>query len=290
LLEQGRDRLLEMNSFRPATAQKIIAQIQAEDQQPDLEEYLLDVFDHFGVHVEELAAHTWQLNPQGVITDSFPAIPAEGVIATCDRLRALGREDIAFLTWDHPIVTGAMDLLLSAETGNCAFAVLPTASERTLLLELVYVLESVAAPRLHVDRFLPATPIRLLVNHKLEDVGTVHPAGSFEQKLKKGSPFKLLDNPEIARRTVPAMLQHAGKLAETQATALRTSALGEMNQLLGHEVQRLENLKRVNDHVRPEEIELAKKQQAELIAAIQQSRLRLDSLRLIWKGPSEVLG
>ena len=60
--------------------------------------------------------------------------------------------------------------------------------------------------------------------------------------------------------------------------------------LLGHEVQRLENLKRVNDHVRPKEIELAKKQQAELIAAIQKSRLRLDSLRPLWKGPSEVLG
>ena len=289
LLEQGRDRLLEMNSFRPATAQKIISLIQTEDQQPELEEYLLDVFDHFGVHVEELASHTWQLNPQGVITDSFPEIPPEGLIATCDRNRALGREDVAFLTWDHPMVTGAMDLLLGAETGNCAFAVLPTPNERTLWLELIYVLESVAAPRLHADRFLPATPIRLLVNHKLEDASTSHPAGSFERKLKKGSPFKLIDNPEIARRTLPPMLERAAKLAEVQAAALRTSALKEMNHLLGHEVQRLENLKRVNDHVRPGEIELARAQQTELTAAIQQSRLRLDALRLIWKGPPDIV-
>jgi len=290
LLEQGRDRLLEMNSFRPAAAQALISQIQAEDQSPALEEYLLDVFDHFGVHVEELAPHTWQLNPQGVITDSFPAIPPEGLIATCDRARALGREDVAFLTWDHPMVSGAMDLLLGTETGNCAFAVLPTPNERTLLLEAIYVLETVAAARLHADRFLPATPIRLLVGHKGEDLGEAHPAGSFEQKLKKGSPFKLIEHPDIARRTLPAMLEHAAKSAETRAAALRQSALTEMNQLLGREVQRLRNLQRVNDHVRPEEIELAARQQAELTTVLEQSRLRLDSLRLIWKGPPEILG
>jgi len=289
LLEQGRDRLLEMNSFRPAIAQRVIAQIQTEDRQTDLEEFMLDVFDHFGVHVEELAPHTWQLNPHGVITDSFPEIPPEGLIATCDRHRALGREDVAFLTWDHPMVTGSIDLLFGAETGNCAFAVLPIANERTLLLELVFVLEAIAAPRLHTDRFLPVTPIRVLVNHKLEDVSAIHPAGTFELKLKKGSPFKLIDNPDIARVTLPGMLEHATKLAEIQATALRQSALKEMNQLLGHEVERLQNLKRVNDHVRPEEIDLAKAQQTELTTAIQQSRLRLDALRLIWKGPLEVL-
>lgn len=289
LLEQGRDRLLEMNSFRPATAQKVIAQIQAEDQQPDLEDYLLDVFDHFGVHVEELAPHTWQLNPQGIITDSFPSMPAEGMIATRNRRRALGREDVAFLTWDHPMVAGAMELLLGAETGNCSFAVLPTARERTLFLEMIFVLEAIAAPRLHLDRFLPATPIRLLVNHKLEDVSAILPAVGFEEKLKKGSPYKLIENPDIARKTLPAMLQHAATLAEAQAVTLRAVALKTMNQLLGHEVQRLKTLAQVNDHVRPQEIELAEAQQTELAVALQQSRLRLDALRLIWKGPSEVL-
>src|SRR5204862_5638567 len=135
--------------------------------QPDLPDYLLEMFDHFGVHVEDLAPQTWQLNPQGVITESFPTIPPEGMVVTCDRNRALSREDVGFLTWDHPMVTGAMDLLLGAETGNCSFAVLPAANERTMLLELIFVLEVIAAPRLHVDRFLPLTPVRLVINHKL---------------------------------------------------------------------------------------------------------------------------
>ena len=289
LLEQGRDRLLELNSFRPSTAQKVISQIQEEDRLPDLEDYLLDVFDHFGVQIEELAPHTWQLNPQGIITDSFPSMPAEGIVATCERRRALSREEVGFLTWDHPLVTGAMDLLLGAETGNCSFAVLPTANDRTMLLELIYVLEAIAAPQLHADRFLPPTPVRLMVNHKLADVSEAFSRGTWEQKLQKGSPYKLIENADIARRTLPAMLERAAALAETQAAALREIALNTMNQLLEHEVQRLQTLARVNDHVRPQEIKLAQGQQAELSSVLQQSRLRLDSVRLLWHGPPEWL-
>jgi ATP-dependent helicase HepA len=289
LLEQGRDRLLELNSFRPATAQKLIGQIQEQDRLPDLENYLLALFDHFGVHIEELAPRTWQLNPQGIITDSFPSMPADGMVATFDRRRALSREDVAFLTLDHPMVSGAMDLLLGSETGNCAFAVLPAPHERTMLLEVIFVLEAIAAARLHADRFLPPTPIRLVLNHKLEDVTEAFGDTGWEGKLQRGSPYKLIEHAEIARQTLPAMFHSAALLAENRATTLRQSALREMNQLLGHEVQRLQTLQQVNDHVRPQEIKLAQTQQEELAAILQHSRLRLDCLRLIWKGPPEVL-
>ncbi len=289
LLEQGRDRLLELNSFRPATAEKIIGQIQEQDRLPDLENYLLDVLDLFGVHVEELAPRTWQLNPLGITTDSFPALPAEGMIATCDRRRALSREDVGFLTWDHPLVTGAMELLLGAETGNCAFAVLPAADERTMLLELNFILEAIAAPRLHADRFLPPTPVRLLITHKLEDVSATFDDPTWEQKLEKGSPYKLIENADIARKTLPAMFQAATRLAESRAETLRQSALQEMRHRLDHEVNRLQTLAQVNDHIRPQEIQLAQARRSELAAAVQQSRIRLDSLRLIWKGPPAAL-
>ncbi|MGZ4964256.1 MAG: RNA polymerase-associated protein RapA, partial [Limisphaerales bacterium] len=287
LLEQGRDRLLELNSYRPAVAAKIVSAIQEQDRQEDLENYMLDVFDHYGVHLEELAPHTWQLNPDGVITDSFPSIPAEGTVATFDRRRALSREDVAFLTWDHPMVAGAMELLLGSETGNCAFAVLPTENDRTIVLETIFVLETVASPKLHADRFLAPTPIRVAVTHKLEDVSAIFRDAMLERKLQKGSGHKLIENPTIARETLPAMLEAAGKLAEQQANRLRQSALTEMNRLLGHEVQRLQMLIKVNDHIRPQEIEIAQSQQIELAAVIQQSRIRLDAVRLIWKGPPD---
>ncbi len=289
VLEQGRDRLLELNSFRPATAQRIIELIEEQDRSLDLEEYLLDVLDHFGVHIEEVAPRTWQLNPQGIITDSFPSMPAEGMIATCDRRRALSREDVGFMTWDHPMVTGAMDLFLGGETGNCSFAVLPATNERTMLLEVIFVLETIASPLLHTERFLAPTPVRVVVSHKLEDLSESCRETQWERKLQKGSPYKLIENAEIARKTLPAMLEKVDALARTQAKVLRESALMQMNRQLGHEVQRLQMLRQVNDHVRAEEIGLAQAQQRELAMVIEKSRLRLDCLRLIWKGPVEAL-
>src|SRR5439155_934455 len=76
-------------------------------------------------NVEELAHRTYKLGSAGVLADSFPGLPAEGLTVTCDRKRALAREDIQFLTWDHPLVTGALDLLLGSEKGNSSFAQWP---------------------------------------------------------------------------------------------------------------------------------------------------------------------
>jgi ATP-dependent helicase HepA len=70
---------------------------------------------------------------------------------------------------------------------------------------------------------------------------------------------------------------------------VRDVALREMNHLLGREVERLQALAKVNDHVRPQEIRLAQTQQEELATVLQQARLRLDALRLIWKGPPAAL-
>jgi ATP-dependent helicase HepA len=284
-LEQGRDRLLEMNSFRPETARTLIEAIRREDQDAGLEEFMLDVFEHFGVRLEELAPHTYLLNAQGVLTDAFPSIPKEGLIVTFDRQRALGREDVGFLTWDHPMVTGAIDLILGSETGNSGFAVWSGSTDSILLLETVFVLETVAESRWHADRFLPATPLRVVVNHKPSDVTESHPETALEKGLQPGDPYPLLENPALAQTILPAMIQAAQTAAETRAQPIIRDSLARINQLLDHEIHRLKTLQKVNAHVRPQEIELAVNQQKQLARAIAQARVRLDSVRLIWKGP-----
>ena len=50
------------------------------------------------------------------------------------------------------------------------------------------------------------------------------------------------------------------------------------------ELQRLVDLAKYNDHVRAEEIELARKQVLQTRTAIEQARLRLDSIRLVVQG------
>ena len=288
-LEKGRDRLLEMNSFRPVEAAKLVDAIGAIDANPALETFMLDIYEHFGVHAEELGPHNFQLNGDGVITDAFPSLPEEGMIITFERAHALSREDITFLSWDHPMVSGSIDLLLSAEKGNSAFACWPSPEDKTLLLETTYILESVADSKLHVDRFLPPTPIRIIVNHKGVDLSPELPSDLLEPKLEKANPYKLLDSPNISQQVLPKILETSESLAEEQAKATIAAADHEMSHMLEHEIARLKTLATVNDHIRPEEIELLEQQRGQIQQAIRSARLRLDSLRLIWKGPPAAL-
>jgi|GEM_PF-6158230 len=77
----------------------------------------------------------------------------------------------------------------------------------------------------------------------------------------------------------------------TIAFGLYASSSAAMTAQLQAELDRLSNLRAVNDHVRPEEIELTQAQLAELTTTLAQARLRLDAVRLIWKGdPAAIRG
>ena len=54
--------------------------------------------------------------------------------------------------------------------------------------------------------------------------------------------------------------------------------------MLTADLQRLVTLGKLNENVLPEEIDLAKKQVRQTRTAIEQARLRLDSIRLIVEG------
>ncbi len=282
-LERGHDRLLELNSCRPERAAGIIEKIRELDASPALENFATELFDHFGVQVDELGSRTILLKPGHLITDAFPALPEEGISVTLDRPRALSREDLGFLSWDHPILRAALDLLLGGEAGNAAFGVWKTPGKDAVLLEIYALAECVAPASLHVDRFLPATPLRIVVDHALADLSDdAELAGA---TLEKGNVFHLLDKGPVKKKVLPAMLAKAQELAAVKMAVLVEAAESRMRVQLQDEIDRLEALAEVNDHVRPSEIAAAKKQKSDLHDAITAARLRLDAVRLILRIP-----
>lgn len=284
-LEQGRDRLLELNSFRSEVAQKVVQEIRREDADTSLDQFMLAVFDHFSIHVEELAPRTYYLGSAGVFADSFPGLPAEGLTVTADRQRALSRETVQFLTWDHPLVTGALDLLLGSEKGNSGFAVWRDPKTAGLYLETVYVLECVAPPQLHVDRFLPPTPLRVIIDHRGNDQSAAISSEMLSRNLKAGEPYALLDNPELREDLLPVLMEKAEAFASNLVPKIVQAARKEMAAQLSHEITRLKDLQKVNRTVRPEEIDLLVQEQKALDHYLNTARLRLDAIRLIQRGP-----
>ena len=285
-LEIGRDRLLELNSHDPQSAEELAQEIRKMDSDPRGEQLLIDILDLHGIAPEELGNRTYLFDSRKMAENEkhLPGLPDQDRIGTFDRAQALGREDIDLLTVDHPMFTGVADWLLGSELGNSSFGLWPEGDEPTLLLELLYVLETQAPPQLHADRFLPQTPIRLLVNQQGERLQEEVP------KLKEGAPpHRLLDASAIRQKVIPGMERKARAHAEKTAKALIAEASREMNKRLQPEIDRLIALQEVNHHIRTKEIELASEQMEHLSEAIEEASLRLDAVRLIFKGPAEML-
>ena len=283
-LEQGRDRLLELNSFRPKAARLLVEQIRGHDEDESLDAFMIAAFDHFTIPVEQIAPRTYQLGSSGVLADTFPGLPMTGLTVTCDRARALVREDIQFLTWDHPLVTGALDLILGSEKGNSSFAWWPDPKSVAIYLETIHLLECVAPPALHLDRFLPPTPLRVLLRHDGEEVSDAIPPAMLWGVLLRGDPAAL-QQPEIREVLLPRLLRKAHDLAEARVEPIVAEARGLMATHLDHEIERLRDLRAVNPSVRAEEIDLLVEQKAALERSLQGARLRLDAIRLIRRGP-----
>src|SRR5699024_3568710 len=118
-------------------------------------DFVLRLLDSFGIGIEQMGHDGLLLDPQYLSTDAFPDFTDGPQQATFSRPLALAREGLPLLRLDHPMVAGAMDLLLSSETGNAAFLVDDDLPARSALLQAVFVLECVADQRLDVARFLP---------------------------------------------------------------------------------------------------------------------------------------
>jgi len=282
-LESGQDRLLQMNSCRPEVAKRMIGQIETFDADTGLDDFMLSMFDLYGVHVEQLTARTWLAIPASETKEAFPGLPEAGITFTSDRTKALSREDIGFLTWDHPIVSGALDMLLGSAQGSSAFAMWRKGEEQGMFLEILFVIEPVAPPALHLDRFLPATPIRVVVNATGHDVSAEVRLTAAD--LEAGSIYPILDNARIKNKLIPSMLEKGRQHAATTAGLITGEAAEKMQSALAGEMERLRDLKKINDHIRDDEIGLLESQMDALTAHIAEAPLRLDAVRLIWQTP-----
>ncbi|BDD09390.1 RNA polymerase-associated protein RapA [Fulvitalea axinellae] len=283
-LEEGRDRLLEMNSFRPKVAEQLSGRIKTADQDLSLEKYMARVFDQFGIEVEDLAPRTYFLRPRRTNREVFPSIPDKGIAVTFDRSRALNREDLSFVSWDHPMVTGAIDMVLGSGTGSVSYGVLKGTEGQGVILEAIFVLESAGGEKLDVDRFLPRTPLRVMVDHLGEEVTDDYPLELLNKRLVPGKIDKLISSETVTDVIVPNMFKNVAEIAERMKRERIETGLRRMGQTLDHEIGRLASLHKLNKSVRPDEVRTAINEKSELTDLISGARVRLDSVLLIREG------
>lgn len=283
-LQQGRDRLLEINSCNRPRAEQIIEAIDAFDDSFELQIYLEKLFDQYGVEYDYHSEGAQTLHAgENMYCSHFPGLNEDGNTITYDRDVALSREDFDFLNWEHPMVTESMEMVLSSELGNAAIATmnvkgLPPA---TILLECLFTVNAIAPKSLQLGRFLPAQPIRVLIDNTgkvLTEALKLEGLSKLCKKIPKTTAHAVIKQ---IQPDVEKMLKRAAELAKQQLPERSESAQQAIRQQLGAEVDRLQALQQINGGIRHAEIDFLRNQLAAGSEAIEHANIELQAMRVV---------
>jgi ATP-dependent helicase HepA len=284
-LQRGRDHLLELNSFRPDHAEKLINNIQQHESEFSLAPFMEELFDCFGVESEEHSPHCIIVHPgDHMSVPHFPALPEDGCTLTFDRQIALSREDMQFLSWEHPMATGAIELVTTSGIGSSVVTAIrhPSLTRGSLLLEALFVVDCPAPKSLQIDRFLPPHCIRILLDSDGENRVQDFPPETLSTLLSpvdKGLGGEII---KIKRTQIEVLVEQGVAEANQKLPVLVDAARHDFETELSEEINRLETLKQVNPNVRPTEIEHLYERRTQGRKRLKATRLRLDAVRIIF--------
>jgi ATP-dependent helicase HepA len=283
---KARDRLLEMASFKPWTSADLLNTLVDLDRRNQAQPVMEQLFRHYGIVMEDAGDKKFWLNIEGLTDPLFPLPRQERPVVTFDRPTALKREELEFITIDHPMLCGTLDLFLSSDHGTTAFCVWSSDVDKSeLLLETIWIVECLAPPALDAQRFLPPVPVRIVTDHRGVEVSERFPAAVLQQNLRNAAVNRLLANRNIVDKALPMMFEKSATIAESRTQPIMGTAVAAMQRHFNLEIARLVNLQKAAGANAGAEIESLVAARDALEGYFKASRGRLDSLRVIWRGP-----
>lgn len=293
-LSQGRNKLLERSSFNKDSAAAIITGIEQTENSSALQTYLDLSFELFDLTYEDLGNQIYLVKPTrafnnepGLSTQAqghytYPDLPEEGLRYTTDRSSALSREDVAFLTWEHPLVEQAIDKVLSETTGNSSVVVVkhPDMPVGTLLLEIIHSIECLAPGYLGLNQFMSANIVRTVISPTLRELSEQLPFDEYSQAIELPSEtiFKIIDSQQ---KPLEQMLKSGQQVADKRLLAVIDNGLSQYTTSRQEELNRLTALAEINPAVRKEEIQAFEDELQQGRRYIGMSKTRLEALRVI---------
>ncbi|WP_447078661.1 RNA polymerase-associated protein RapA [Shewanella algae] len=283
-MEQGRDKLLELNSHGGDRSLALAERLAQMDNDTQLIGSVIRLWDIIGLDQDDRGENTIVLRPsEHMMFPTYPGLPEDGITVTFDRDTALSRDDIALITQEHPLVQTGLDLITGSETGTTSVAILKNKAlpAGTVFLELIYLAQASAPKSSQLYRYLPPTPLRILLDKDGNNLSDKVSYEHFDRQLsavnrhigsKLVNASQAILHPLLAKGEAHAMEAMSNLQAEAQQ---------QMERQLGAELERLEALKAVNPNIRDAELEYLQNQIAELRGYLDQCQLQLDAVRLV---------
>jgi ATP-dependent helicase HepA len=282
-LSAGRDRLLELGSCDVERATALTEAVEEAEARDELQAYAEKVFDRFGVDTQPHGEDGLVLHMGEHMLCQLPGLGDDGLTLTFDRERALSREDIEYMSWEHPLLAGTMELILAGEFGNNALCTLklPPLPAGTLLLEAIFQLRTTAPKALQLQRYLPKGLVRVLVDANGQNLAGAlghAPLNKLAETVSKGASQNMV---RLARDQIVSQVKQANTLAQKELPALVEQALERMHSEQAAEYERLQALAEVNPGIHPQELEALEVRRQTMADALQRAELKLDALRVI---------
>ncbi|MGB3724622.1 MAG: RNA polymerase-associated protein RapA [Glaciecola sp.] len=280
-IEQGRDKLLELNASGSDDNESVLEQIVVAENPISMMQFMTRLFDQIGIVQEEKDAHSFILKQSENAMFPINAISDDGIEATYKREIATQLEHIAFLNPDNAIVTQCIDSVLTDVIGKSSlcFVNQDGAPVGAYWVEIIAVLNQVAPGDLQLFRYLPATPVRICLDAKLN---VVEHGFSPIFKVKPKMANQLVS---ALAAPISATIEAALDVAKQELDNVKNASLINMQYELDEEIARLTELREHNPSIRQEEIDYLVQQQAALTDLIKHAEPMLDSVRVVINNP-----
>lgn len=283
-LESGRDKLLELNSNQPEKIADLLTQLSEEDNDAALAEFMSTVFDCYGVDFEEQSNGCWIVRPgRHMSVSNFPGIPDEGMTLTFERAIALSREDVEFMTWDHPLVSASIDLTTSNPDGQAALSIIETSAlpHGSVYLESLHRVQCTSNSRLNTDHYLPPETLRFVLNEKSTDLSGPLSSAKISELIHPADKKQMRQFIKARTQVIQAMIKQAEELARKQLPALIETAKHQITQEYDESILRMQHLQKVNSLIRDDEIQILEKRRTDLLDSMDAVVAQLVGLRVL---------
>lgn len=282
-LQQGRDRLLEYNSCRPLIAEDLTDQAENRNSNYDIFQFMERIYDCYGIDSEIRGQDCWVITPSDNMLAKMPGLPDDGMTVTYDRTIALSNEDVRFLSWEHPFVRNAMDMVLTSEFGNTALIAIKYSGAKpgTLLLECHFLMEFADDRKFENQRYFPNSSVSVVVDENKREHSQLLDAESIQQIVQPVDSDTSLKIVKAKQSEISTLLELAAQIADRQVSGLVKAAKQRGEAVLGCELDRLNALRQINANVRDDEIEFFRNQLNHFEAALANAKLRLDAVRVM---------
>ena len=111
---------------------------------------------------------SWIIHPidaSEVDVEGIESLPLDedGMTLTFSRQQALAREDIHYMTYEHPLIQAILEMILTGTFGNTQVGLLKSAAlpKGMLMIENQFRIEVIAAKSLNLSAYLPKQSLRI---------------------------------------------------------------------------------------------------------------------------------